>query len=400
VTPSFSLSLLFETKSSGLGNVNNGASNSFITMAISSSQSSYGKQSQQVFMRRFAGRGQNIEVHVPGFWYHKRPVLAACLFVLFGGILSYFVYTFTDPTPYCKRRRLIWVPLSVEKFVASSMIPPKDAQEFLEMPYLANPEVVEAVGDIVQRLVTVRPEFANMFEWTVFVVEDDHTMNAACLPGGIVVVWSGLLRLLSKKSATQPQPATNDGGAEKKHTSTTNLTTTTNNSTTTDDSKKDDIKKFQYVKVYGGDPRKAKPRLTKDAVDLDLLAAVLAHEIGHGIARHGAEYWSVFTPLAFFLLVFGANYMQGIFHYLLALPHSRKKEHEADIIGLHLMAEAGYDPKHVLRLMEKFMELPEQPFAYLSTHPSGKRRCKKVEEALQKLEKQNQAEKEKENQVD
>jgi predicted Zn-dependent protease len=65
------------------------------------------------------------------------------------------------------------------------------------------------------------------------------------------------------------------------------------------------------------------------------------------------------------------------------LPHSREQESEADEIGLELMARAGYDPNAALRLWNKMAAAEKTaPPEFLSTHPSGPNRLKDLEARL------------------
>lgn len=116
----------------------------------------------------------------------------------------------------------------------------------------------------------------------------------------------------------------------------------------------------------------------------DQLAAVIGHEIGHVLAKHSNERLSqefavsqgialvqaVTAPqtalgqTAIGLLGIGAQY--GVI-----LPYSRLHESEADIIGLELMAKAGFDPRQSINLWQKMDQAGNgQPAEFLSTHPS------------------------------
>lgn len=67
----------------------------------------------------------------------------------------------------------------------------------------------------------------------------------------------------------------------------------------------------------------------------------------------------------------------------LLLPYSRKQELEADYIGLILMAMAGYDPREAVRFWERMLQTsPKQPPEFLSTHPSHQRRIEEIKKAL------------------
>jgi predicted Zn-dependent protease len=61
------------------------------------------------------------------------------------------------------------------------------------------------------------------------------------------------------------------------------------------------------------------------------------------------------------------------------LPHSREQEAEADRIGLELMARAGYDPNASISLWQKMAKLGGSPPEFLSTHPSSTSRIKDLE---------------------
>jgi predicted Zn-dependent protease len=68
------------------------------------------------------------------------------------------------------------------------------------------------------------------------------------------------------------------------------------------------------------------------------------------------------------------------------LPHSREQEAEADRIGLELMARAGYDPNAAITLWQKMGKLSQGgPPEFLSTHPSGESRIRDLEAAVPRV---------------
>lgn len=120
------------------------------------------------------------------------------------------------------------------------------------------------------------------------------------------------------------------------------------------------------------------------------LAAVLGHEVGHVLARHGNERVSEGlaaqigvmgiaallsgedtspTKLNLMTAALGAGTQYGIL-----LPHSRAQENEGDLIGLDLMARAGFDPRQSVDLWKNMSAGGKAPPEFLSTHPSGSTR--------------------------
>lgn len=124
------------------------------------------------------------------------------------------------------------------------------------------------------------------------------------------------------------------------------------------------------------------------------LAAVMAHEVAHAVARHSAERMSrqilVETGLkaAGATSEFAARNIQILAQAAtlgLVLPFGRDQEAEADEIGLMYMARAGYDPRAAVDLWRNFAKLgngrtPE----FLSTHPAPGNRIQRLQELMPK----------------
>lgn len=106
------------------------------------------------------------------------------------------------------------------------------------------------------------------------------------------------------------------------------------------------------------------------------LACVVAHEVGHALARHGGErmswgYLQTIGSLGFSYANTTAQSVYGIgSEYGVMLPFSRSHETEADLIGLHLMAKAGYDPQAAVDFWQHFGSGSSDILSALtSTHP-------------------------------
>ncbi|RUR39478.1 M48 family metallopeptidase [Vreelandella populi] len=121
------------------------------------------------------------------------------------------------------------------------------------------------------------------------------------------------------------------------------------------------------------------------ATTQDQLAAVVGHEIGHVLARHANERASTQNATSLGLSVIssasgmqtpGGQQLMGVLglgaQYGIALPFSRRHESEADIIGLDLMAQAGFDPRQSVTLWENMQAASGggAPPAWMSTHPN------------------------------
>ena len=167
------------------------------------------------------------------------------------------------------------------------------------------------------------------FNWAFNLVQSDE-VNAFCLPGGKVVVYTGILKV-----------AHND----------------------------------------------------------DQLATVIAHEIAHALARHGAERMSA-SMVQQGLQVVGnialgatAPQYQNLFNQTygigsqvgVMLPYGRMQESEADEIGIYLMAKAGYNPNEAIKFWENMSEGKKEGSDFLSTHPSSTTRINDLKIIISKL---------------
>jgi predicted Zn-dependent protease len=128
------------------------------------------------------------------------------------------------------------------------------------------------------------------------------------------------------------------------------------------------------------------------------LAAVIGHEIGHVIAEHGNERMSSSTLIGvgmevtnqlletkqiannnLIMAAIGLGVQVGV-----QLPFSRTHETEADLIGLDLMAKAGFNPEESIKLWENMSAASggQRQAEFLSTHPSPESRIKKLQQNM------------------
>ena len=128
----------------------------------------------------------------------------------------------------------------------------------------------------------------------------------------------------------------------------------------------------------------------------DGVAAVMAHEVAHALADHGAQRMSAAqlqqigavagsvalsgksqSTQQIFAQAYGLGTTVGVM-----LPFSRGHESEADRIGLTLMAIAGYDPYEASKLWQRMAQNNDgqAPPEFLSTHPSNQTRINNLQQ--------------------
>jgi len=129
------------------------------------------------------------------------------------------------------------------------------------------------------------------------------------------------------------------------------------------------------------------------------LAGVLAHEIGHVVARHGAEHIAKqqltqgLTGAAVLATYDpnnpasrGSAAVAAMIGQLVGMRFGRQDELESDALGVRFTSEAGYDPRSMEGLMKILAQSSEggrQP-EFFSTHPNPENRVARIQAAVQK----------------
>jgi predicted Zn-dependent protease len=130
------------------------------------------------------------------------------------------------------------------------------------------------------------------------------------------------------------------------------------------------------------------------------LAGVLAHEIVHVIARHGAE------RIAEMQLTQGltgavviatydpdnpssqsAAQMAALIGQLVNMKFGRDDELQSDGLGVKIMGQASYDPRALIRVMEILDAASEgaRPPEFFSTHPNPDNRIGRIQAAIEEV---------------
>lgn len=123
------------------------------------------------------------------------------------------------------------------------------------------------------------------------------------------------------------------------------------------------------------------------------LACVLAHEVGHVVARHSIKKLQALQGYSLLRILVAQAPQSGevgaasdmAFTQLL-LGYSREDELLADQLGARYARLAGYDPKGMIEFLEKLQEInkrkPLRPKSYFRTHPYVPDRIRIVKQEL------------------
>lgn len=128
------------------------------------------------------------------------------------------------------------------------------------------------------------------------------------------------------------------------------------------------------------------------------LAGVMAHEIGHVVARHGAEQMAEQQLVqgiggAAVIAAYDPNnpnsgattaQVAAVIGNLVTLKYGRDDELQSDRLGVQFMSEAGYDPRAMLQVMQILASAGNgaNPPEFFSTHPNPENRIERIREAI------------------
>ena len=187
---------------------------------------------------------------------------------------------------------------------------------------------VDLVSGVASKLARAIGETGKKFDWRVSVVRSPQ-VNAFCLPGGKIVVYTGIVPVARSEAGLATVMGHEMAHATLRHGSERLLKQKTTNTFMTG------------VQVSIGDMSYEQQRA--------IMAAIGA----------GAQYGFL-------------------------LPFSREHESEADHVGLMTMARAGYDPREAIKFWERMEETSRRqaPPEFASTHPSHGTRIEQLKELM------------------
>ncbi len=195
-------------------------------------------------------------------------------------------------------------------------------------------KVREITDRLIAQAVRFRPESAN-WAWEVKVINDPKTVNAFCMAGGKMAIYTGMWEKLK---------ATDDEIAQ--------------------------VMGHEIAHALADHTRERMSIAMTSTVATQVAAIAIASRdssAGYGLALTGAQLAAVLA---------------------IQLPNSRDGESEADQIGIELAARAGYDPRAAVTLWEKMAKEGggKAPPEFLSTHPSPQNRAARLAELGAKVQ--------------
>lgn len=256
--------------------------------------------------------------------------------LLFGAYFIYYFFSHQQEAPFTGRKQL--VDTSIEQEVALGF---QSYQEILaDSRVVTQGELPEQVKEIARRLIAAGPKVEqylaekkgtpkttpwDAFEWEVSVIESEQ-VNAFCLPGGKMAVFTGLI----------PVAKNSDG-----------LATVMGH-------------EIAHAVLRHGGERLAQQKL----VQLGSMAA------GMSVGDMDPQQQRMV------MAALGAGVQYG-----LLLPFSRDHETEADYLGQMMTAAACFDPQEAPRLWERMAEASGSsgaPPEFMSTHPNPESRIRQL----------------------
>ncbi|HZL99543.1 MAG TPA: M48 family metallopeptidase [Planctomycetota bacterium] len=233
-----------------------------------------------------------------------------------------------ETVPGTGRSQLIMVPASMDLSLGAEGYQQTlaEAQLITSGPdYEMVQRVGQRVSEAAERLYTER---SIDFEWEIVLIDEPETVNAWCMPGGKMAVYSGLL------------PVTQDEDG--------------------------------LAIVVGHEVAHAVARHGAERMSHDILAGVAlgAASVSMSDMDEG-EKDTILQALV------------GVGTLGVVLPFSRSQESEADQLGLYISADAGYDPRASIGLWQRMAENSQgAPPEFLSTHPSDETRIEHLQSVM------------------
>ena len=232
----------------------------------------------------------------------------------------------TQKTPYTNRSQMIFVSSKEEL----------DLGEKSYKESLAQSKVITGTKDA-NRIKNIGLKISKVaarddYQWEFNLVEND-AINAFCLPGGKVVVYTGILKV----------------------------------------AKNDD----QLATVISHEIAHALARHGAERMSASMVQQGIQVVGNIALSSSSPQYQNLFNQ------TYGIGSQVGVM-----LPYGRMQESEADEIGIYLMVKAGYNVNEALKFWENMSKGKDEGSDFFSTHPSSSSRIDDIQRVINKLPKQ------------
>jgi predicted Zn-dependent protease len=245
----------------------------------------------------------------------KKSVLATtCLFVIAGC---------TSKTPYTNRSQMIFMSSSEEMALGEQAY----KESLKDLKVINNTTDANRVKNIGNKIAQAanRPDF----KWEFNLVQSDQA-NAFCLPGGKVVVYTGILKYAKNDSQLATVMSHEVAHALARH----------------------GAERMSQAQIQQG---------------LGVVGSI-------AVGSTAPQFQNLFNQ------AYGLSSNLGVM-----LPYGRLQESEADEIGVYLMHKAGYNINEAVNFWQNMSEGKDGGSDFFSTHPSSSKRVEDIKKVIAKI---------------
>ena len=250
---------------------------------------------------------------------------------LFGCGCCSLILPSCSTVPITKRKQLSLIPEStINRQAAAAYAKFKDKAKLINTGKQL--KEIKNIGNRIEIAVSAffnnqnQKDPTNNFQWEYVLVENDKMVNAWCMPGGKIAVYTGLLKVTKNTDALSIVMGHEIAHAVARHS----------------------------------------VERASQAMTINLSTSVADIFLGGAINRTRNTV--------------GRNTGMDIFQLGIMNPFGRKQETEADYLGLIFSSLAGYDIRESINLWKRMGEKNKgkEPPVFLSTHPSSKKRIENL----------------------
>lgn len=231
-----------------------------------------------------------------------------------------------NKTPITGREQMIFMSPNEERALGESSY-----RDFLKTAKLSTDKVQTAkIRNIGKKIALAadRPDY----DWE-FNLVDDNQINAFCMPGGKVVVYTGILSIAKNEDQLATVMSHEIAHALARH----------------------GAERMSHQQISSG---------------IQTLGNII-------IGATAPGYSDAFN------IAYGYGTQLGVM-----LPYSRSHEYEADAIGVYLMKQAGYNINEAVRFWENMKAVKgKSQLEFFSTHPNDENRIQRISEIVKELSK-------------